>query len=96
MEIQKKQSQEVIRERVEVEKATVAEQEKIKDTQEFATADRAKKVAITNAEMDAEEAFEIHEIKSAEAAKIAAEHHAKTKVIDAEAEFESAGKSGSH
>lgn len=91
VEVQKKQIQEVIRERVEVEKATVAEQEKIKDTQEFATADRAKKVAITKAEMDAEEAF-VREIKAAEAAKNAAEHHAKTKVIDAEAEFESAGK----
>ncbi|MCG8578316.1 MAG: hypothetical protein MI866_00265 [Bacteroidales bacterium] len=91
VELQKKQIQEVIRERVEVEKATVAEQEKIKDTQEFATADRAKKVAITKAEMDAEEAF-VREIKSAEAAKNAAEHNAKTRLIDAEAEFEAAGK----
>ncbi len=91
VEMQKKQIQEVIRERVEVEKATVAEQEKIKDTQEFATADRAKKVAITKAEMDAEEAF-VREIKSAEAAKNAAEHNAKTRLIDAEAEFEAAGK----
>ncbi|MCT4587587.1 MAG: hypothetical protein N4A71_07175 [Carboxylicivirga sp.] len=91
VELQKKQIQEVIRERVEVEKATVAEQEKIKDTQEFASADRAKKVAITKAEMDAEEAF-VREIKSAEAAKNAAEHNAKTRLIDAEAEFEAAGK----
>lgn len=91
VELQKKQIQEVIRERVEVEKTTVAEQEKIKDTQEFASADRAKKVAITKAEMDAEEAF-VREIKSAEAAKNAAEHNAKTRLIDAEAEFEAAGK----
>nr|WP_319398061.1 hypothetical protein [uncultured Carboxylicivirga sp.] len=91
VEMQKKQIQEVIRERVEVEKATVAEQEKIKDTQEFATADRAKKVAITKAEMDAEEAF-VREIKAAEASKNAAEHNAKTKLIDAEAEFAAAGK----
>lgn len=91
VEIQKKEIQEVIRERVEVEKSTVAEQERIKDTQEFAAADRAKKVAITKAEMDAEEAF-VREIKAAEASKNAAEHHAKTKLIDAEAEFESAGK----
>lgn len=91
VELEKKQIQEVIRERVEVEKATVAEQEKIKDTQEFATADRAKKVAITQAEMDAEEAF-VREIKSAEATKNAAEHKAKTKLIDAEAEYEAAGK----
>ncbi len=91
VEVEKKEIQEVIRERVEVEKATVAEQEKIKDTQEFATADRAKKVAITTAEMAAEEAL-IKEIKAAEAAKDAAEHEAKKQLIDAEAEFEASTK----
>lgn len=91
VEIQKKEIQEVIRERVEVEKATVAEQEKIKDTQEFATADRSKKVAITKAEELAEEAF-VKEIKAAEAAKNAAEHTAKKLQIDANAEFEASGK----
>ncbi len=91
VEIEKKEIQEVIRERVEVEKATVAEQEKIKDTQEFATADRSKKVAITKAEELAEEAF-VKEIKAAEAAKNAAEHSAKKQIIDADAEFEASGK----
>ncbi|MCG8696559.1 MAG: hypothetical protein MI922_00785 [Bacteroidales bacterium] len=91
VEVEKKEIQEVIRERVEVEKATVAEQERIKDTQEFATADRAKKVAITEAEKTAEESF-VKEIKLAEAAKQAAEHKAKQKLIDAEANFEAAGK----
>ncbi len=91
VEIEKKEIQEVIRERVEVEKATVAEQEKIKDTQDFATADRSKKVAITNAEKLAEEAF-VKEIKAAEAAKFASEHSAKKLVIDAEAEFDASGK----
>jgi len=91
VEIEKKEIQEVIRERVEVEKATVAEQEKIKDTQDFATADRAKKVAITNAEMLAEEAF-VKEIKAAEAAKDASEHEAKKLLIDADAEFNASSK----
>lgn len=91
VEIEKKEIQEVIRERVEVEKATVAEQERIKDTQEFATADRSKKVAITKAEELAEEAF-VKEIKAAEAAKNAADHNAKKQLIDAEAEFEASGK----
>jgi uncharacterized membrane protein YqiK len=91
VEIEKKEIQEVIRERVEVEKATVAEQERIKDTQEFATADRSKKVAITKAEELAEEAF-VKEIKAAEAAKNAADHNAKKQIIDAEAEFEASGK----
>lgn len=91
VEIEKKEIQEVIRERVEVEKATVAEQERIKDTQEFAAADRSKKVAITKAEELAEEAF-VKEIKAAEAAKNAADHQAKKQLIDAEAEFEASGK----
>lgn len=91
VEVERKEIQEVIRERVEVEKATVAEQEKIKDTQEFATADRSKKVAITKAEELAEEAF-VREIKAAEAAKNAADHNAKKQIIDAEAEFEASGK----
>ncbi len=91
VEVEKKEIQEVIRERVEVEKATVAEQERIKDTQEYAAAERSKKVAITKAEELAEEAF-VQEIKAAEAAKNAADHNAKKQLIDAEAEFEAAGK----
>ncbi len=91
LEIERKEIQEVIRERVEVEKATVAEQERIKDTQEYAAADRSKKVAITKAEELAEEAF-VKEIKAAEAAKNAADHNAKKLQIDANAEFEAAGK----
>lgn len=91
VEVERKEIQEVIRERVEVEKATVAEQEKIKDTQEFATAERSKKVAITKAEELAEEAF-VKEIKAAEAAKNAADHNARKQIIDADAEFEASGK----
>ena len=85
LEIERRNIQEVIRERVTVEKATVQEEEKIKDTRAMAEADRNKQVAITVAEQNAEEAL-VKEIKSAEAAKQASEQYAKQALIDAEAE----------
>ncbi|MCF6284263.1 MAG: flotillin family protein [Candidatus Hydrogenedentes bacterium] len=84
IEVQKKEIQDVIRERVIVERAVVEEQERIKDTQEFATADRAKQVAITDAEKDAQEAL-VKEIKAAEAKRDAARFTAEETVITAEA-----------
>ena len=72
VETEKKNIQEVIRQRVELEKSVVAEQERIKDTEAFAGADREKKVAVTRAEQQAEESL-VKDIKAAEAAKRAAE-----------------------
>lgn len=72
VEVQKKEIQEVIRERVAVEKGVVEEQQRIKDTEEFATADRLKQVTVTTAEANAEEKL-IQKIKEAEAAKEAAQ-----------------------
>ncbi|QDS88936.1 Inner membrane protein YqiK [Rosistilla oblonga] len=84
IEVEKRNIQEVIRERVAVERAVVEEQEKIKDTEEFAAADRLKKVQITAASMTAEESL-IKETKAAEAAKMAAELLADKIRIEAEA-----------
>jgi uncharacterized membrane protein YqiK len=72
VEIEQKKIQDVIRERVMVEKTVVLERERIKDTEAFATADRQKKVVVTKAEMEAEEGL-VKEIKSAEARKKAIE-----------------------
>lgn len=72
VEEEKKNIQNVIRERVAVEKTVVEEQERIKDTQAFAGANREKKVAITQAEKVAEEALVV-DVKGAEASKTAAE-----------------------
>ncbi|MBG88266.1 MAG: flotillin [Verrucomicrobiales bacterium] len=72
VETEQKNIQEVIRQRVELEKNVVAEQERIKDTEAFAAAEREKKVIITRAEQTAEEAL-VKDIKAAEAAKRAAE-----------------------
>ncbi len=75
VEIQRKEIQEVIRERVIVEKLVVEEQQRMKDIEEFATAERAKKVAVTNAESAAQENL-IQQIKEAEAHKQAAQFRA--------------------
>ena len=91
IEVEKRNIQDVIRERVAVERSVVEEQQRIKDTEEFATADREKKVAITIAEKDAEEAL-VKEIKAAEAQKQAAGHEAERVVIEAEAQRTAAEK----
>ncbi|MCB1227206.1 MAG: hypothetical protein KDK99_15420, partial [Verrucomicrobiales bacterium] len=71
VEVEKKNIQEVIKERVALEKTVVVEQQKIKDTEAFATADREKQVALTLAEKAAQEQL-IQKIKEAEAQKEAA------------------------
>jgi uncharacterized membrane protein YqiK len=91
IEVEKKNIQEVIRERVAIEKTVVDEEERINDTRAFAAADRSKKVAITKAEELAEEQL-VSKIKSAEADKHAAEFKAKQMLIDAEAEQQSAAQ----
>jgi flotillin len=75
VEQQRKEIQEVIRERVMVEKLVVEEQQKMKDTEAFASAERAKKVAVTGAESAAQENL-IQQIKEAEAHKQAAQFKA--------------------
>jgi len=72
LEVEKKNIQEVIRERVKVQKTVVEEEERIKDTEAFAGIEREKKVAITRAEKDAEEALVI-DVKGGEASKKVAE-----------------------
>ncbi len=95
VEIQQKSIQDVIRQRLEVEKTVVDEQQKIKDTEAFAIADREKRVAIVAAEREAEQVL-IKDIKAAEAAKKAAELHADqdlmTTVRHADAEKQAAEK----
>ena len=84
VEEERKNIQDVIRERVSIEKTVVEEKERMKDIEAIAQADRTKKVAITLAEKDAEEAL-VKMIKDAEAKKQASEHLAKQKLIDAQA-----------
>lgn len=92
IENEKKNIQEIIRDRVAIEKTVVVEEELIKDTKAKSEADRNKFVAITKAEEEAEQAL-VQTIKAAEAAKQAAEFIAKQKLIDAEADHASATQS---
>ena len=85
VEIEKKKIQDVIRERVMVEKTVAVEQEKIKDTVAFATADRDKKVQITLAEKESEDAL-LREVKAAEAKERSAKSLYEQKVTFAEAQ----------
>lgn len=85
LEGERKLIQDVIRERIVVEKAVVEEEEKIKDTRAFAEADRKKSVTLKEAEMQAEKAL-IQQTKQAEASKQSAEFKAKQVLIEAEAE----------
>ncbi len=89
IEIEKRNIQEVIRERVMVERGVVEEQENIKNTHEIMTADRAKTVAVTLAEKDAQEAL-VKQVKAAEAEKQSAEFGAQQIVIEADAQRDAA------
>ncbi|EMI44694.1 flotillin family protein [Rhodopirellula sp. SWK7] len=91
IEVEKRNIQEVIRERVAVERAVVEEQERIKDTEELAKADRAKKVQITAAETKAEEEL-IRQTKLAQAEKESSELIAQKIRIEAEAKRDAAEK----
>ncbi|MDR0742782.1 MAG: hypothetical protein LBF05_00270 [Tannerella sp.] len=91
IEIERKNIQDVIRERVQLEKGVVEEQQNIKDIEEFRTVERRKQVGITAAAQEAEEKL-IQCVKAAEADKMAAEQRAKELLIDAEAQKEASNK----
>jgi len=91
IEVEKRNIQDIIRERVVVERTVVEEQERIKDTHEFATADRQKRVVVTHAEETAQEAL-VKQVKAAEASKSAAELQAEQRIIEAEAHRTAAEK----
>jgi uncharacterized membrane protein YqiK len=91
VEVEKKNIQSVIRERVAVEKDTVVEEEKIKDTRAIAEAERYKTVAIKKAEEESEKKL-IVEVKAAESSKQAAEKTAEKVIIDADAKLKASQK----
>ncbi len=92
IESERKNIQDVIRERVAVEKTVVEEEEKIKDTRAVAEAERTKKVTVVAAERDAEES-RVKLVVKARAEKESAEQLALQKVIEAEADQKAADKS---
>jgi uncharacterized membrane protein YqiK len=93
LEVERKNIQDVIRERVRLEKGVVEEQQGVKDLEAFRAVEREKTVGVTQASRLAEEKL-IYTVKAAEAEKKAAEEKAKQLVIDAEAKKEAAVKEG--
>lgn len=91
LEIERKNIQDVIKDRVRLEKGVVEEQQGIKDLEAFREVERAKTVGITEATRAAEEKL-IFTVKAAEADKKAAEEKARQMIIDAEAKKEAAVK----
>lgn len=91
VEVEKKNIQDVIRDRVMLEKGVVEEQENMKDIEAFKTADREKRVAVTTAEAKAQEDL-IKTIKAAEAQKEAAKQKAEEINIEAMARKEASEK----
>ena len=91
LEIERKNIQDVIRDRVRLEKGVVEEQQGVKDLQAFREVERNKTVNLTLAAQQAEEKL-IHTVKAAEAEKKAAEEKAKQLIIDADAKKEAAVK----
>jgi len=91
LEVERKNIQDVIRERVAVERTVVEEQERIKGVQVLEEAKRNRDSVIITAEAEAQEKL-VKDIKAAEAAEQAALHHAKERITLAEAELEAADR----
>lgn len=91
LEVERKNIQDVIRDRVRLEKGVVEEQQGVKDLEAFRQVERNKTVGLTQASQTAEEKL-IHTVKAAEAEKRAAEERAKQLIIDADAKKEAAVK----
>ena len=91
VEVEKKNIQDVIRDRVMLEKGVVEEQENMKDIQAFKGADRDKQVKVTLAEAVAQEDL-IKTLKAAEAQKEAAKQQAEEINIEAQAKKEASEK----
>ena len=91
LEVEQKNIQDVIRERVQLEKGVAEERQNLKDIEEFRTVERLKQVGITEAQTEAEQNL-IRSVKQAEAEKLVAEEVAKKLLIDADAQKEASNK----
>jgi uncharacterized membrane protein YqiK len=91
LEIERKAIQDVIRERVAVERTVVEEQERIKTVVVMEDAKRTRDAIVVAAEASAQEKL-VKDLKAAEAAEQAAVHHARERVTLAEAELEAADR----
>src|SRR5687768_9236205 len=91
LEVERKNIQDVIRERVAVERTVVEEEERIKTVKVLEDAKRSRDAVVIAAEAEAQEKL-VKDIKTAEAAEQAWVHYAKQKVAQADAELEVADR----
>jgi uncharacterized membrane protein YqiK len=91
LEVERKNIQDVIRERVAVEHSVVEQEERIKTLKIVEDANRNRQAVIIAAEAEAQEKL-VKDIKAAEAAEQAATHQAKERITRAEAELEAADR----
>lgn len=89
IEVEKKNIQDTIRERVAMQKTVVEEQEKIKDVEALKLANREKEVTLIDASKEAERNM-IEEVKAAEAREKAAKFEAQKILVEANARKEAA------
>jgi len=85
IETEKKSIQNVIKERVQLEKGVVEEQQNVRDVEVYREVERKKQAGVIAASQEAEERL-IATVKDAEESKIAAEQEKEKKVIDADAQ----------
>ena len=85
IETEKKSIQNVIKERVQLEKGVVEEQQNVKDVEIYRDAERKKQAGVIAASQEAEERL-VATVKAAEASRIAAEQEKEKKIIDADAQ----------
>lgn len=91
LEVERKNIQDVIRERIVVERSVVEEEERIKSVKVLEDARRNRDAVIIAAEAEAQEKL-VKDIKAAEAAEQASVHRAKERVTLSEAALESADR----
>ncbi|HEU4889834.1 MAG TPA: flotillin family protein, partial [Thermoanaerobaculia bacterium] len=91
LEVERKNIQDVIRERVAVEHGVVEQEERIKTLKIVEESNRNRQAVIIAAEAEAQERL-VKDIKAAEAAEQAATHQAKERITLAEAELEAADR----
>ncbi|NUN14137.1 MAG: flotillin family protein [Myxococcales bacterium] len=91
LEVERKAIQDVIRERIAVEKTVAEEEERIKDLRLIAEAKRNKEAVVLAAEAEAQELL-VKGIKAAEAAEQASKYKAKERLVLADADLEATDK----
>jgi uncharacterized membrane protein YqiK len=91
LEVERKNIQEVIRERVAVEHSVVEQEERIKTLKVVEDANRSRQAVIIAAEAEAQERL-VKDIKAAEAAEQASVHQAKERITLADADMEAADR----